>query len=48
VYQVRKGDTLSSIASSHKTTVSALRQWNNLPARHTLHIGDQLAIFLAR
>jgi membrane-bound lytic murein transglycosylase D len=48
VHKVKKGDNLSSIASSYKTTVAALRQWNNLPVRYTLRIGDQLTIFTTR
>lgn len=42
-YVVRRGDSLSSIASRHGTTVNALRQSNNLSS-HMLHPGQALRV----
>lgn len=41
-YTVRQGDTLSSVAARHGTTVSALTQANNLDGT-TIIVGQQLA-----
>ncbi len=43
VYVVRRGDSLSSIASRHGTTVDALRRHNQL-STHMLHPGQQLRV----
>lgn len=42
-YKVKNGDTLSSIAKKHKTTVLALKRKNHLKS-HNLKIGQQLKI----
>jgi membrane-bound lytic murein transglycosylase D len=44
-YAVRKGDTLSSIASAHGTTVRELRRWNQLNHRRRLHPGQTLTLY---
>ena len=47
VYQVKEGDTLSSIARFYKTTVSALRTWNNLFGNQ-IHAGNRLTVWALR
>jgi membrane-bound lytic murein transglycosylase D len=42
-YRVRRGDTLSGIASRHKTSVRDLRQLNNLKGS-TLRVGQNLKV----
>jgi membrane-bound lytic murein transglycosylase D len=44
IYEVKKGDTLSSIARVFRTTVASLRLWNHLPGTH-VSAGDRLMIF---
>jgi membrane-bound lytic murein transglycosylase D len=44
VYQVKRGDTLSSIARVFQTTVASLRRWNQL-ASSRISVGDRLLIF---
>jgi membrane-bound lytic murein transglycosylase D len=41
-YNVRKGDTLFSIAIRHHTTVQELRKWNRLDASNAIQPGDRL------
>ncbi len=41
-YKVRKGDTLSSIARRHRTTVARLCKLNRINTRTTLRIGQRL------
>lgn len=43
-YVVQRGDTLSSIAARHGTTVSALVQLNDLRDRNTIRIGQRLKV----
>lgn len=43
--KVRKGDTLSKIARTHRVTVAALRQWNQLRPNATLRIGQVLVLY---
>ena len=47
VYRVRAGDTLSSIARRHGTTVDQLKAWNKLRDSR-LNVGDRLVIQTAR
>ena len=47
VYEVKKGDTLSSIASIYHTTVASLRTWNRTLGS-TLMPGDRLTIFTTK
>lgn len=46
-YRVRKGDTLSSIARAHGTTVDALREWNRLTSSRLMP-GDRLTVYARR
>jgi membrane-bound lytic murein transglycosylase D len=47
VYRVRAGDTLSSIARRHGTTVEQLKAWNKM--RDTrLNVGDRIVIQTAK
>ncbi|QTD92018.1 peptidoglycan DD-metalloendopeptidase family protein [Burkholderia anthina] len=43
-YVVKRGDTLSAIASSNDCSVAELRTWNKLDARSTLRTGQVLRI----
>ncbi len=45
VYRVRRGDTLSKIARTYKTTVSELKQWNRLRSSR-INPGQRLTIYL--
>ena len=47
LYKVRKGDTLSSIARLHKTTVVSLQAWNKLRGNR-ITAGDRLTIYRGR
>ena len=42
-YTVKSGDTLSRIASQHKTTVVAIQQLNNI-SNHLIYAGQQLKV----
>jgi membrane-bound lytic murein transglycosylase D len=44
IYEVKRGDTLSSIARLFQTTVASLRRWNHL-ASSQISAGDRLLIF---
>ena len=44
IYEVKAGDTLSSIARVFRTTVASLRVWNHL-ASTRVSAGDRLMIF---
>ncbi|CAN5357149.1 LysM peptidoglycan-binding domain-containing protein [soil metagenome] len=44
VYRVRRGDTLSSIARAHGTSVNTLAAWNAMSLGDTLAIGRDLII----
>jgi membrane-bound lytic murein transglycosylase D len=45
VYQVKRGDTLASVARLFKTTVASLRTWNpRLPGSHLL-AGQHLTVY---
>ena len=46
-YQVKRGDTLSSIARGFSTTVASLRTWNRLPSA-SIRVGERLTIYTAR
>lgn len=46
-YTVKKGDTLSSIATAHKTTVAALVKLNSLKDPNKLAIGQKLKVTTA-
>jgi membrane-bound lytic murein transglycosylase D len=44
IYEVKQGDTLSSIARLFQTTVASLRMWNQLSSTR-INAGDRLTIF---
>ncbi|MBO4536523.1 MAG: LysM peptidoglycan-binding domain-containing protein [Bacteroidales bacterium] len=44
IHKVRSGETLSSIASKHRTTVANIKRWNNLKG-NTIHVGQRLYIY---
>jgi membrane-bound lytic murein transglycosylase D len=46
-YRVRRGDTLSSIARKHGTTIDQLKAWNKLRGS-TIPVGARLVIFSER
>ncbi len=46
-YRVRKGDTLYSIARAFRTTVDAIRGWNDLKGDRIVP-GDRLTVYTAR
>lgn len=43
-YQVRRGDTLSKIAASHRVSVRAIQQNNQLGRKTVIHVGQHLRI----
>jgi membrane-bound lytic murein transglycosylase D len=47
MYQVKRGDTLSSIARLFNTTVAKIRSWNRLSSNH-IAPGDRLKIMASR
>jgi membrane-bound lytic murein transglycosylase D len=47
MYQVKKGDTLGSIAQVFSTTVASIKSWNRISGT-MIHAGDQLTIYTAR
>jgi membrane-bound lytic murein transglycosylase D len=47
IYRVKRGDTLSSIASVFRTTVASLKSWNRLPSSR-IAAGTRLTIYTAR
>jgi membrane-bound lytic murein transglycosylase D len=47
IYQVKQGDTLSSIARAFRTDIAALRSWNKLTGSRIVP-GDRLTIFAVR
>ena len=44
IYTVKKGDTLSGIASRYRVSVKNLMRWNNLRSANSLRIGQKLRI----
>ncbi|NLN93774.1 MAG: LysM peptidoglycan-binding domain-containing protein [Candidatus Hydrogenedens sp.] len=43
-YTVKKGDTLSKIAQSHKVSMNQLQKWNKIPSNKMVHIGQVLKV----
>lgn len=43
-YTIKKGDTLSSIAKEHNTTVDALASSNNIKNKNLIYAGNTLRI----
>ncbi|RXJ71466.1 lytic transglycosylase [Veronia nyctiphanis] len=46
VYQIRRGDSLSSIAARYKVSVTQLRQWNSLKKGSYLQPGQKLKLHI--
>ena len=44
-YEVKRGDTLASIARVHKTTVASLKSWNPRLADDRLTAGERLTLY---
>ena len=44
IHKVKNGETLSSIASKHRTTVANIKRWNGLKS-NTIHTGQRLYIY---
>jgi peptidoglycan lytic transglycosylase D len=44
-YEVKRGDTLASIARVHKTTVASLKSWNPRLANDRLTAGERLTLY---
>ena len=47
VYEVRRGDTLASIARAFRTTVASLQSWNRIPGSH-IRAGERLTVYALR
>ena len=45
IHKVRRGETLSSIASRYRTSVSRIRALNNIDNPNVLSIGTSLKIY---
>jgi len=45
-HTIRSGETLSSIASKYRCSVTDLKDWNKLRG-NTIHPGDKLIVFIA-
>lgn len=43
-YTVRKGDTIGSIASKHRTAVQAIAEWNNIQNPDSIVVGQKIYI----
>ncbi|ASK79792.1 hypothetical protein CF386_12175 [Paraphotobacterium marinum] len=43
-YKVKRGDTLSSIASRFKVSIKEIKVWNNLNINKTIHPGQQIQL----
>ena len=43
-YTVKKGDTLSKIASEYGTTVSQIMKWNNIPNPNLIYVGQKFRV----
>ena len=44
IHKVKNGETLSSIATKHRTTVANIKRWNGLKS-NTIHTGQRLYIY---
>jgi membrane-bound lytic murein transglycosylase D len=47
VYQVKRGDTLASIARGFQVTTAALKKWNGLQT-NTIRLGQRLTILTTK
>ena len=48
VHRVKKGDTLYTIATNYNTSISSIRDWNNLSENGGIRIGERLTIYVQR
>jgi membrane-bound lytic murein transglycosylase D len=48
VHQVKKGDTLYTIATNYNTSINSIRDWNNLSQNGSIRIGERLTIYVHR
>jgi len=48
VHEVKKGDTLYTIATNYNTSISSIRDWNKLSENDHLRVGERLTIYLNR
>jgi membrane-bound lytic murein transglycosylase D len=48
VHRVKKGDTLYTIATNYNTSISSIRDWNNLSEKGGIRIGERLTIYVHR
>jgi membrane-bound lytic murein transglycosylase D len=46
VHRVKKGDTLYTIAANYNTSISSIRDWNNISQNQSLRIGERLTIYV--
>ncbi|HOK37075.1 MAG: transglycosylase SLT domain-containing protein [Bacteroidales bacterium] len=46
IYVVKPGESLFRIAVNHDTTVTKIREWNNLPDNYVLKAGDKIKILV--
>ncbi len=46
-YEAQSGDTLSEIAQSFGVETRKLAQWNNIALQETLHVGQELTVWVA-
>lgn len=46
IYIVRRGDTLSQIASRYRVPIYKIERWNNLSRNSFIHPGQKLAIYI--
>ncbi|MBL1213693.1 MAG: LysM peptidoglycan-binding domain-containing protein [Ignavibacteriae bacterium] len=47
-YTVKKGDNLVDLATIFDVRVSDIRNWNNLPYTTTIHVGQQMNIYVPK
>jgi LysM repeat protein len=47
IYQVKSGDTLTSIARVFSTNIDAIKNWNHLPDTQ-IRAGERLTIYTGR
>jgi len=44
-YEVKRGDTLASIARQHRTTIASLKTWNPKVSNDRLTAGERLTLY---
>mgnify|MGYP001359626967 CR=1 FL=1 len=47
-HRVKKGDPLYTIATNYNTSISSIRDWNNLSENGGIRIGERLTIYVHR